>query len=215
MSSPVTRDRRGPDVKEKEMTNQTLRTRKVKGRRPTILVAGLGNLLLRDDGIGVHAVRRFQESDSNGYQVVDVGCAVLDALHLFEWAEKILLIDAMKAGGPPGTVYKVKAIEDLEGGAVPLSLHDLSVVQALKMIHKDHHPEITILGVEPEIIDYGLDLSTAVEASLPLVLQTGQEIVWDWMKEDNTLKAAEGYDEFTRMKTIPAVQTKTACLEQL
>jgi hydrogenase maturation protease len=169
------------------MTNQTLITRKGNRRKPRILVAGLGNLLLRDDGVGVHAVRRFQDPDSRAYQAVDVGCAVLAALHLFEWAERIMLIDAMKAGGPPGTVYQVNAINDLEGGAVPLSLHDLSVVQALKMINKDHHPEITILGVEPEIIDYGLDLSKAVEASLPLVLQTGQEIVREWMKEHRTI----------------------------
>jgi hydrogenase maturation protease len=136
--------------------------------------------------VGVRAVKQFQQNQCGHYQAVDVGCAVLDALHLFEWADKILLIDAMKAGGPAGTVYKVNAIEDLEAGTVPLSLHDLSVVQALKMINKNHHPEITIIGVEPEIIDYGLDLSETVEAILPLVLQTGQEIVRAWIKEHTT-----------------------------
>jgi hydrogenase maturation protease len=168
------------------MTNLSLITRKGKGRKPKILVAGLGNLLLRDDGVGVQAVKQFQENEDGHYQAVDVGCAVLDALHLFEWADKILLIDAMKAGGPAGTVYRVNAIEDLETGTVPLSLHDLSVVQALKMINKDHHPEITIIGVEPEIIDYGLDLSRPVQAALPRILQTGQEIVRDWIKEQRT-----------------------------
>lgn len=133
--------------------------------------------------MGVQAVKQFQQNDGGHYQAVDVGCAVLDALHLFEWADKILLIDAMKAGGPAGTVYKVNAVEDLEAGTVPWSLHDLSVVQALKMINKDHHPEITIIGVEPEIIDYGLDLSRPVQAALPRILQTGQEIIRDWIKE--------------------------------
>jgi hydrogenase maturation protease len=161
-------------------------TQKRVSPRPRILVAGLGNFLLRDDGVGVHAVRQFEQPSGDEYQAVDVGCAVLDALHLFEWAEKILLIDAMKAGGLPGTVYKVNAIEDLETGAVPLSLHDLSVVQALKMVNKDHHPEITILGVEPEIIDYGLDLSRPVQAALPHILRAGQEIVLDWIKEQRT-----------------------------
>jgi hydrogenase maturation protease len=168
------------------MTSQAANAEREKGRRPKILVAGLGNLLLRDDGVGVQAVKQFQQNDEGHYQAVDVGCAVLDALHLFEWAEKILLIDAMKAGGPAGTVYKVNAIDDLEEGTVPLSLHDLSVVQALKMINKDHHPEITILGVEPEIIDYGLDLSEPVQAALPRILQTGQGIVRDWIKEQRT-----------------------------
>jgi hydrogenase maturation protease len=171
---------------DNKMFQQILTTRRRRNRRPRILIAGLGNLVLRDDGVGVHAVRHFQEEGGREYQAVDVGCAVLDALHLFEWADKILLIDAMKAEGPPGTVYKVNALDGLEAGAVPLSLHDLSVVQALKMINNDHHPEITIIGVEPEIIDYGLDLSQTVEASLPLVLRTGQEIVREWIKEHRT-----------------------------
>ena len=168
------------------MVKQILTTPRRRNRRPRILIAGLGNIVLRDDGVGVHAVRQFQQPLADEYQAVDVGCAVLDALHLFEWAEKILLIDAMKAEGPPGTVYKVNALDDLEAGTVPASLHDLSVVQALKMINKDHHPDITIIGVEPEIIDYGLDLSKTVETSLPLVLQTGQEIVREWIKEHRT-----------------------------
>jgi hydrogenase maturation protease len=168
------------------MIDQSLFTRSGKDPKPRILVAGLGNLLLRDDGVGVHAVKQYRPSGESHSRAVDVGCAVLSALHLFEWAEKILLIDAMQSGGRPGTVYRVKAIDDLEGGALPLSLHDLSVIQALKMINKDHHPEITIIGVEPEIIDYGLDLSPPVQAALPRILQTSQEIVRDWIKEHRT-----------------------------
>jgi hydrogenase maturation protease len=156
--------------------------RKPKNPKPKILVAGLGNLLLRDDGVGVHAVRVFQGLDKNLFRAVDVGCAIFDALHLFEWADKILLIDAMQAGGRPGTVYRVDAIEDMESGDMPSSLHELSVIQALKIIQKTPRPDIRIIGVEPEIIDFGLELTEPVEAALPLVLETGQAIIKEWTK---------------------------------
>ena len=151
-----------------------------KGRRgPRILIAGLGNLLLRDDGVGVHAVRRIQQSGLTACIAADVGCAVFSALHLFERAEKILLIDAMQAGGRPGTVYRAD-INEIDGGGVAASLHELSVVHALRMLKKRPLPAVSLIGVEPEIIDYGLDLSEAVAASLPLVLQTVHDMVSDW-----------------------------------
>jgi hydrogenase maturation protease len=170
-----------PRLKELTMADQIKKPRGRRKPRPKILVAGLGNLLLQDDGVGVHAVREFQGLAEDAYRAVDVGCAVLDALHLFEWAEKILLIDAMKAGGSPGTVYRVNSIDDLEGGELLASLHELSVVQALKMINQNHQPEVSIIGIEPQTIDYGLELTEHVEAALPLVLQTGQEIVREWI----------------------------------
>jgi hydrogenase maturation protease len=118
------------------MTTVNGKTRRRGTEKPRILIAGLGNLLLRDDGVGIHAVRQFQRVSGSRYRAVEVGCAVLDALHLLEWSEKILLIDAMEAGGPPGTVYRVSSIEELDGGAVPASLHELSIVQALRMINQ-------------------------------------------------------------------------------
>jgi hydrogenase maturation protease len=189
----------------------TTKARKACGRlsrRPRILIAGLGNLLLRDDGVGVHAVRQFQKSGGKDYRAIDVGCAVLDALHLFEWAEKILLIDAMKAGGPPGTVYKVSAIDDIDSGDIPSSLHELSVVHSLRMINKDYQREVSIIGIEPEIIDYGLELSEAVEATLPLVLHTGQEIVGEWLREYEIRSSSGASDEFNSMRAVSSKYDK-------
>jgi hydrogenase maturation protease len=140
----------------------------------------LGNLLLRDDGVGVHAVRRFQQTADESYKAAEVGCAVFDALPLFEWADKILLIDAMMAGSPPGTVYRIKAIEDLDDGAVPNSLHELSIVQALRMIRKNPMPGATLIGIEPEVIDFGMELSPVVAAAVDQVMETGEKIIQEW-----------------------------------
>jgi hydrogenase maturation protease len=94
-----------------------------------------------------------------------------------------LLIDAMQAGKPPGTVYRVDSPQDMDSGTMPTSLHEFSVIQALEMIQKMPAPTVAIIGVEPQIIDYGLELSETVNAALPLVWKTTQEIVQEWMTE--------------------------------
>ena len=57
--------------------------------KPRILIVGIGNALLQDDGVGVHAVRELIKDPPSGVMCVEVGTAVLDALHLIEWADKI------------------------------------------------------------------------------------------------------------------------------
>jgi hydrogenase maturation protease len=152
-----------------------------KNRELRILIAGLGNLLLKDDGVGVHAVRALQQDPPCGTVIVEVGTAVLGALHLLEWADKILAIDAMHAGGAPGTVYAFGA-GDVEQPEVRSSLHELSLLNALRMISRKAPPEIAILGVEPETIDYGLELSPVVFSALPQLTAATRVTVDRWRK---------------------------------
>lgn len=140
-----------------------------------ILIAGLGNVLLRDDGIGVHAVRKIAEDPPPGAVAVEVGTAVLDALHLIEEAERVIAIDAVEAGGAPGTVYSF-SIEDAEARSGPVSLHELSLREAMGLLGDRPAPPITIVGVEPEIIDYGMELSPVVEATLPRVVRAVRDM---------------------------------------
>jgi len=148
---------------------------------PRILIAGLGNLLLRDDGVGVHAVHELQKAPPAGVRVVEVGTALLDALHLFKWADKILAIDAMQAGGAPGTLYSFR-VSDVEDRGPQASLHELGLVSALRFLADGKRPPIVILGVEPAIIDYGLDLSPEVQSALPVLIQSVREIVDAWLR---------------------------------
>jgi hydrogenase maturation protease len=150
-----------------------------KRRPPRILIAGLGNYLLRDDGIGVHAVKALQRTPPPGVVVAEVGTAVLDALHLLEWAEKILAIDAMQAGGTPGTLY-VFGVNAVAGPGMQASLHELNLLAALEFLPRQIKPEILIVGIEPETIDYGLDLSPAMAAVLPELTREVRKIVSGW-----------------------------------
>lgn len=147
-----------------------------------ILVAGLGNLLLRDDGVGVHAVRALQQSPPPGAIAVEVGTAVLDALPLLERAEKVLAIDAMQAGGAPGSIYRCR-VSDVAGQRDSASLHEVSLLSVLHFIPADKRPEISILAVEPRTIDYGLELTPEVEAALPQVVELVRHITRQWNAE--------------------------------
>jgi len=152
----------------------------VAGKGLKILIAGLGNLLLRDDGVGVHAVHELQKAPRPGVRLVEVGTAVLDALHLFEWADKILAIDAMRAGGSPGTLYSfgVAEVED----PPQASLHELGLLSALRFLAEGKRPPVVILGVEPAVIDYGLDLSPEVQSALPGLNQSVRKMVDAWQR---------------------------------
>ena len=148
-------------------------------RNARILVIGLGNLLLRDDGVGVHAIRRLMGQESPGCQYVEVGTAVLDALHLLEEADKVLAIDALQAGGTPGTVYAAR-LSDIAAPISQASLHELNLLAALPLLRRQ--PEIFVLGVEPAVIEFGLSLSAHAEAAVPVVMAQVERMVSDWRK---------------------------------
>lgn len=137
-------------------------------RRQKILIAGLGNELLGDDGVGVHAVRLLacQKAFKGlpGVKAVEVGVHVLDAFHLFEWADHIVALDAMRAAGKPGTLYAATD-SDIQGWDPTGGLHEFSLIGSLRMLR--HKPPVTIFGIEPETIDYGMELSPALQAALP------------------------------------------------
>ena len=141
-----------------------------------VLVLGLGNELLTDDGVGVHVVRMLQkETVIEGVVVAEVGTAIIHAQHLLEQAACVIAVDAVQAGDKPGAIYRF----DIDQAPLnqPASLHELGIVGLMQLIPEQDRPEVTILGVEPEKIDYGMELSLAVQAALPRVVQTVREMI--------------------------------------
>lgn len=148
--------------------------------RGRALVVGLGNELLTDDGVGVHAARRLKEALGDQALVVEVGTQVLNALHLFEQAERILAIDAMQAGGAPGSVYTFSPLE-VADDEQQLSIHQLNLVGALRFLPEGKRDkQIRIIGVEPQVIEFGMELTGTVQAALPLVEATARQILGEW-----------------------------------
>jgi hydrogenase maturation protease len=149
-----------------------------KPRPARILIAGLGNVLLKDDGVGVHAVRELKKVLPRQILAAEVGTAILDALHLFEWADRIIGIDAMQAGGPPGTIYSF-GLEDVDDQGVKASLHEMGLLAGLRFM-KGPRPPISMLAVEPESMDCGLELSASVQEALPRLVAEAKKMA---MKE--------------------------------
>ncbi|MDA8123716.1 MAG: hydrogenase maturation protease [Deltaproteobacteria bacterium] len=141
-----------------------------------MLILGLGNLLLADEGVGVHAVQQMMAEKRFAGDVValDIGTAVLDALPALETAERVVIIDAMKADGPPGSVYRIPYDDCLRPSTIG-SMHGFDLSRVLAMTGRRDRPEITVIGVEPARIDWSMDLSEAVAAALPVVLQAVEE----------------------------------------
>lgn len=149
-------------------------------RGPRVLAVGLGNLLLGDDGAGVHAVGRLRECGLRGVLALDVGTAVLDALHLIERVDRLLAFDALRAGGLPGTLYALElgAVRD-EG--LRYSVHELSLAGALRLARR-RPEEIVILGVEPARIDFGDQLSEPVARALPGLVAAARRVIQRWQE---------------------------------
>ncbi len=151
-------------------------------KRPRILVAGLGNTLLHDGGIGIYAVNEIFRLRPPGVMVVNVGTDILSYVDWFEAAEKILAIDAMPAGGSPGTIYACGNREIRERG-LPPSLPQLRLLAVLSRLPKGVRREVTLLGVEPERVAPGFGLSPVIQSRIPRLIQFAREILHHWKRE--------------------------------
>jgi len=151
-----------------------------RGRR--ILILGLGNILLADEGIGAHVAQLLQkESLPANVEVVDGGTAALDALLLVEGIDKLVVIDALRAGQKPGTIYRAKFLVEEKNrltelfagqGGSKISLHQIGLIDALAVAGRLNclPEEIVIIGVEPSNVDWGLELTDQVAQKLPEII---------------------------------------------
>lgn len=140
------------------------------------LVLGIGNLLLCDEGIGVHAVRALIEAgcENASTTVMEVGTAILDALPAIEDAGRIIVLDAVKADGEPGSVYRMP-FDDFVHSRCIASLHGFDLARVLALTRRNDVPDVVVIGMEPARIDWGLDLSPQAAKALPLMLDAVRE----------------------------------------
>ena len=138
------------------------------------LVLGVGNLLMGDDGVGVHAAMALcREGGLDGVEILEVGTAILDALPALEAADRIVVMDAVCAGETPGTVYRIPLSNCTENSCIA-SVHGLGLVRILTL-HGKKIPDGVVLGVEPDHIGWSMSLSPRVEKALPKLLEAVRE----------------------------------------
>lgn len=137
------------------------------------LIIGIGNLILRDEGVGVHAVHALAgQPIPNGVEVIDGGTALIELLPKICEAKRVIVIDAVRGGGMPGTVYRVTPAELMVDAERTLSLHQVGLLEVLGMVRQlGGDPEVVIIGVEPKEISWGMELTPEVAAQLPQVVE--------------------------------------------
>lgn len=138
------------------------------------VILGIGNELLGDEGVGVHAARRLErEQLPKRTKIVEVGTAILEALPELEQAERIIILDAMKDGRSPGTVYKIP-LEQCSGAACIASMHGFDIFRVMALAGRTTPPPVMVFGVEPGEVGWSMELSPPVAASLPYLLEAVQ-----------------------------------------
>lgn len=145
-----------------------------------ILVLGVGNLLLSDEGVGVHVAQRMMKMDMPPeVQVVEGGTDGFGLVNVITEADRMILIDAVKGGGQPGSIYRFE-IEDCPPypDIFKTSVHQISILEVINLSSLiGTTPRTTIIGVEPACIEMGMNLSPAVAAKIPTVIRMVQEEV--------------------------------------
>jgi hydrogenase maturation protease len=138
------------------------------------LVLGLGNILLRDEGVGVRVVERLQERFEfpSGVRVLDGGTLGLDLLSYVEAADRLLILDAVDLGAEPGAIAHLEGEEIPAFLSVKISPHQMGLSDLLAATRlRDVYPEEVVLwGVQPAAIDVGLELSPVVAAQVDVLV---------------------------------------------
>jgi len=133
-------------------------------------VLGIGNVLLRDDGIGCHVAHALEGIPLPDVKIIDGGTCP-DVLQFLEDTDKLIIVDAVEGGGTPGQIYRFH-LEDITLEQKPfLSLHDMRLVDDLMLMQPWHNiSEAVIIGVEPKEINWGLELSPELQEKMPQII---------------------------------------------
>jgi hydrogenase maturation protease len=159
------------------------------------LVIGAGNPIAGDDGIGIAALERLlgQWRFDDAVELVDGGTWGMNLLPLIEDTHRLLVLDAVRAGKPPGALVTVQREELPRTLALKLSPHqiDLREVFALAELRGTLPEQLVVLGIQPlRIEDMHVGLSPVVAASLDALVESAIVQLRAWGHEPTPLEAA-------------------------
>lgn len=138
-----------------------------------MLIMGIGNILRKDDGIGIHVVQYLQDNTClpDTVDVLDGGSAVLGLMPYMMDYDKIVIIDALRYDDKPGSIYRFGS-DHLTSKSPHISLHELGIAEVLRILKiQGAEPDVEIIGIVPEnTVDCDMSLSPSVAESIPKVV---------------------------------------------
>jgi hydrogenase maturation protease len=148
------------------------------------VVLGLGNFLNNDEGLGVHAIKALgaRLSPSCGFELLDGGVLGLNLLMIVEECSHLLILDAVNAGRPGGSIVELKKEQIPLFSGVKLSQHQITFQEVLGLAEvRGRLPEyLHLVGIQPADLSVGIELSQYVENAMPELIQKAEMVLKGW-----------------------------------
>jgi len=138
------------------------------------LIIGIGNLLMGDEGVGIRIIEMLERRDDlpPSVMLLDGGTAGYALIDYMKGYDKIIILDAVKGGKKPGSLYRLTSEDIIHRQDLKLFGHQIDLAEVLQLANRlGELPETVIIGVEPLDIDYGMELSKEVRTVTPFVIQ--------------------------------------------
>ncbi|MBI5643420.1 MAG: HyaD/HybD family hydrogenase maturation endopeptidase [Deltaproteobacteria bacterium] len=142
------------------------------------LILGIGNILLKDEGVGVRAMELFKETyePTEAVSCVDGGTSGIGLLSLIKDFTHIIIFDAVSSDSPPGTIHRFSGKDLEKGPPLKTTAHQLGVKDLLLLsAFEGHRPEVSIIGIVPGNISAGLALTPLIKGKLPEAIEAAAE----------------------------------------
>lgn len=138
--------------------------------KPPITVLGVGNILLSDEGLGVHIIQELLDEYmfSDNVQLIDGGTMGMELLHYIGDVEQLLLVDAISGGEAPGTIYEFRHKELENYFTDHISVHEVGIQDILRIRHMQDKPflDAVVMGMEPESLEVGMDVTPTLRVNM-------------------------------------------------
>ncbi len=171
-----------------------------------IVVLGIGNLLMHDDGVGIHLIRKLEENYIFKPQVplIDGGTMGSELLPYFE-ADKIVIVDAVNFNEAPGFVGTIENDDILTRLTTKLSMHHLGLTDVLSQVKLlgITPAEIYLVGVQPEtMLEMTMELSDAVAEQLDKMVEIVRLKLKEWGVDSRLMTVDEKKNSTTNLHRL-------------
>ena len=170
------------------------------GKSPEVVILGLGNTRLADDGIGVRVVRHLAHAPETprGLCAVDAGALGFRLLSKLRRAKAILMVAAEEIGAPAGATYLLEweelALHIKRGGRI--AAHESGLIELLDMarLQGDKQKRVALLAVQPASLDWGEDLSAPVSESFFMICEQVVQTALAWQQAIEAVANFQSFD---------------------
>ncbi|MBM4129081.1 MAG: hydrogenase maturation protease [Nitrospira sp.] len=139
-----------------------------------ICILGVGNLLLSDEGVGVHVANELMKMElPPNVSVVEGGTDGFRLLNVIIEADRLIVVDAVRGGAKPGSIYRFD-IDDVRNcpSGFKTSVHQIGILEVIDLSGLiGRTPKTTVIGIEPKSLKMGMELSPEIKRKIPRIIE--------------------------------------------